>query len=194
MRQAAAQAGYLGADVDHAMATTSVNDLLNAVGSDRPVHSVHDEAAVDAWNRYDGAKADYARAQSESEGRSSGATALPSRAPLSAYSRDDIEGPSGSFLPSPARSGLTPNFGPEAANRLKAANAAYAEYAKTYKNPTVGPGLRTTGYSGQYQRSGRLVHQGCRQARTRGLRERQSLSQPRRRTIPTRSRRCTMRR
>ena len=153
MRQAAAQAGYLGADTDHAMATTSVNDLLDAVGSDRPVHSVKDEAAVDAWNRYDGAKADYARAQSDSEGRSSGATALPPRAPLSAYSRDDIEGPSGSFLPSPARSGLTPNFGPEAANRLKAANAAYAEYAKTYKNPVVGPGLRTTGYSGQYQRS-----------------------------------------
>ena len=55
-------------------------------------------------------------------------------------------------LPSPANSGLTPNFGPEAAGRLRAANAAYAEYAKTYKNPTVGPGLRTVGYSGQYQR------------------------------------------
>ncbi|WP_158808462.1 hypothetical protein [Beijerinckia sp. L45] len=51
-------------------------------------------------------------------------------------------------IPAPA---LQPNFDPAATNRLKAANAAYANYAKIYKNPTIGPGLRTTGYGGQYQ-------------------------------------------
>ena len=78
---------------------------------------------------------------------------MPERAPLSSYSRDDIEGPSGMPLPTLANSGLTRNFGSEAAGPLKTANAAYAEYARTYKNPIVGPGLRITGYSGQYQRS-----------------------------------------
>ncbi|MDR3487099.1 MAG: hypothetical protein P4M05_19605 [Bradyrhizobium sp.] len=47
--------------------------------------------------------------------------------------------------------GLEPNFDDAARRRLGAANTAYANYAQTYKNPTVGPGLRTTGYSGQYQ-------------------------------------------
>ncbi len=50
-------------------------------------------------------------------------------------------------IPTPANSGLTPNFGPEAAGRLKAANAAYAEYAKTYKNPIGRPRPAHHGYS-----------------------------------------------
>lgn len=46
---------------------------------------------------------------------------------------------------------LQPNFDDAARQRLKQANSAYANYAQTYKNPIVGPGLRTTGYSGQYR-------------------------------------------
>ncbi len=94
-------------------------------------------------------------------------------------------------IPTPANSGLTPNFGPEAAGRLKAANAAYAEYARTYKNPTVGPGLRTTGYSGQYQRGDAAFIKGGGQARPRGLRERPRLPAGGDRTTPRRSRPCT---
>ena len=46
---------------------------------------------------------------------------------------------------------LQPNFDEAGAQRLRAANAAYAGYAQTYKNPIIAPGLRTTGYSGQYR-------------------------------------------
>lgn len=46
---------------------------------------------------------------------------------------------------------LEPNFDEAAAERLKAANAAYANYAQTYKTPIIAPGLKTTGYSGQYK-------------------------------------------
>ncbi len=134
------------------MRETHPNDLLDALSGDRPVHSVRDEDAAAAWAAHDEARERYDAARGEFGTRSKFGV-VPERAPLSAYSRDDIEGPSGMALPTPANSGLTPNFGPEAAGRLKAANAAYAEYAKTYKNPIVGPGLRTTGYSGQYQRS-----------------------------------------
>ncbi len=151
MREAAAEAGYLGGDTARAMRETHPNDLLDALSGDRPVHSVRDEDAAAAWAAHDEARERYDAARGEFGTRSRfGVRQDP--APLSAYSRDDIDGPSGMHIPTPANSGLTPNFGPEAAGRLKAANAAYAEYAKTYKNPTVGPGLRTVGYSGQYQR------------------------------------------
>ena len=151
MREAAAEAGYLGADTVRAMRETHPNDLLDALSGDRPVHSVRDEDAAAAWQAHDEARERYDAARGEFGTRSRfGVRQDP--APLSAYTRDDIEGPVGMPLPTPANSGLAPNFGPEAAGRLKAANAAYAEYAKTYKNPTVGPGLRTVGYSGQYQR------------------------------------------
>ncbi len=151
MREAAAEAGYLGGDTARAMRETHPNDLLDALSGDRPVHSVRDEDAAAAWAAHDEARERYDAARGEFGTRSRfGVRQDP--APLSAYSRDDIDGPSGMHIPTPANSGLTPNFGPEAAGRLKAANAAYAEYAKTYKNPTVGPGLRTTGFGGQYQR------------------------------------------
>ncbi len=151
MREAAAETGYLGGDTARAMRETHPNDLLDALSGDRPVHSVRDEDAAAAWTAHDEARERYDAARGEFGTRSKfGVRQDP--APLSAYSRDDIDGPSGMHIPTPANSGLTPNFGPEAAGRLKAANAAYAEYAKTYKNPTVGPGLRTTGFGGQYQR------------------------------------------
>ncbi len=151
MREAAAEAGYLGGDTARAMRETHPNDLLDALSGDRPVHSVRDEDAAAAWAAHDEARERFDAARGEFGTRSRfGVRQDP--APLSAYSRDDIDGPSGMHIPTPANSGLTPNFGPEAAGRLKAANAAYAEYARTYKNPTVGPGLRTVGYSGQYQR------------------------------------------
>ncbi|RYC31383.1 hypothetical protein D3273_13415 [Lichenibacterium minor] len=151
MREAAAEAGYLGADTVRAMRETHPNDLLDALSGDRPVHSVSDEDAAAAWQAHDEARERYDAARGEFGTRSKFGV-VPERTPMSAYSRDDVEGPSGMPLQSPANSGLQPNFGPEAAGRLRAANAAYAEYAKTYKNPTVGPGLRTVGYSGQYQR------------------------------------------
>ncbi len=151
MRLMAAEAGYLGADTARAMAETHPNDLLDAVSGDRPVHSARDEDAAAAWTDYDAAKEAHASARGELGTRSTFGV-VPERPPLDAYSRDDVEGPSGAALPAPARSGLQPNFDKGAANRLKAANAAYTEYARTYKNPIVGPGLRTTGYAGQYQR------------------------------------------
>ena len=152
MRLMAAEAGYLGGDTARAMAETHPNDLLDAVSGDRPVHAVRDQDAAAAWANYDAAKEAHAAARGEFGTRSTFGV-KPEPVPLSAYSRDDIDGPGGPALPAPARSGLQPNFGPEAAGRLRAANAAYADYATTYKNPIVGPGLRTTGYSGQYQRS-----------------------------------------
>jgi hypothetical protein len=152
MRRLAAEAGYLGADTARAMAETHPNDLLDAVSSDHPVHSVRDEDAAAAWADYDAAKERHDAARGEFGTRSRFGV-VPERAPLDAYSREDIEGPGGPQVPEPTRSGLAPTFDTAAANRLKAANAAYAQYARTYKNPVVGPGLRTTGYAGQYARS-----------------------------------------
>ena len=61
MRQAAAQAGYLGPNIDHATANTTVNDLFNAIGSDNPIHSVFDQDAAAQWAARDAAMADYNR-------------------------------------------------------------------------------------------------------------------------------------
>lgn len=152
MREAAAEAGYLGADTARAVAETTPNDLLNRLEDGGHGHSVHDENAAAQWADYDESKVAYDRQQANSEGRSKLGVTQPS-APLSSYSVDDIYGPDGLPLPGVSRSGLSPNFDKGADNRLKAANAAYAQYAQTYKNPIVGPGLRTTGYAGQYQRS-----------------------------------------
>ncbi|MCW6510959.1 hypothetical protein [Lichenifustis flavocetrariae] len=80
MRQAAAQAGYLGPNIDDAMASTTIGDLHDALASERPVHSVHDSAAVDAWNAYD-----LSRADADQLGRPTGRSAVPLRTPLSAY-------------------------------------------------------------------------------------------------------------
>ena len=42
-RLQAAEAGYLGGDTDHAMGNTYTNDLLDALGSEQPVYSIHDQ-------------------------------------------------------------------------------------------------------------------------------------------------------
>lgn len=59
MRQAAAQAGYLGADVDHATANTGVNDLYNALENGESHHSVFDDHAAGLWADRDAAMAHY---------------------------------------------------------------------------------------------------------------------------------------
>ena len=61
MRQAAAQAGYLGADIDHATANTTVNDLFGAIGSDNPIHSVFDQDAAAQWAARDAAMGEFNR-------------------------------------------------------------------------------------------------------------------------------------
>lgn len=63
MRQIAAEAGYLGPDIDHAMANTTVNDLLDALG-EHPLYSVRDGEAVHAWDAHD-----LARSEAEKIGR-----------------------------------------------------------------------------------------------------------------------------
>ncbi len=151
MREAAAEAGYLGADTARAMRETHPNDLLDALSGDRPVHSVRDQDAAAAWDAYDDARERYDAARGTFSRSTFGVRR--DQAPLESYGRDDIEGPGGPQVPEPPRSGLVPNFDRDADARLKRANAAYAQYARTYKNPIVGPGLRTTGYAGQYQRS-----------------------------------------
>ncbi len=77
MRQAAAQMGYLGPDIDHATANTSVNDLLDALGSDNPIHSVYDQDAAAQWAARDAAMADY----QQRGGNSSYPTARPTAPP-----------------------------------------------------------------------------------------------------------------
>ncbi|RYC29682.1 hypothetical protein D3273_22670 [Lichenibacterium minor] len=63
MRQAAAQMGYLNHTVDGttdgAARFSTVNHLLDALGSDNPIHSVHDHDAVAAWAARDAAMQDY---------------------------------------------------------------------------------------------------------------------------------------
>ena len=152
MREAAAEAGYLGGDTAAAVRGTNVNDLLDALENGHRRYSVHDDDALHAWDRYDLLKSDYDRGRADSEGRSSFGV-KPAEVPLSAYGRDDINGPSGLPAPDPARSGLVPTFDRAANERLRAANAAYSEYAKTYKQGPVAAGLRTAGYAGQYARS-----------------------------------------
>ena len=61
MRQAAAQAGYLGPNIDHATASTGINDLFGAIASDNPVHSVFDQDAAAQWTARDAAMAEFNR-------------------------------------------------------------------------------------------------------------------------------------
>ena len=61
MRQAAAQAGYLGAHIDDATAHTTINDLFGAIGSDNPIHSVFDQDAAAAWAARDAAMGEFNR-------------------------------------------------------------------------------------------------------------------------------------
>ena len=61
MRQAAAQAGYLGPNIDDATANTTINDLFGAIGSDNPIHSVFDQDAAAAWAARDAAMSEFNR-------------------------------------------------------------------------------------------------------------------------------------
>ena len=65
MRQAAGQMGYLGHTVDGttdgAARFSTVNDLFDALGSDNPIHSVHDQDAAAAWAARDDAMDAYNR-------------------------------------------------------------------------------------------------------------------------------------
>lgn len=63
MRQAAAQMGYLNHTIDgssdSATRFSTVNDLLDALGSDNPIYSANDEDAVHAWAARDAAMQDW---------------------------------------------------------------------------------------------------------------------------------------
>ena len=61
MRQAAAQAGYLGPNIDHATANTTVNDLFGHIESSNPIHSVFDQDAAAAWAARDAAMSEFNR-------------------------------------------------------------------------------------------------------------------------------------
>lgn len=77
-REAAAEAGYLGADRDHAMASTTVNDLIDRL-TEHPAYSHLDDDAVHAWEAHDGLVSDY----NQFGGKPDSASAVPPRAPLS---------------------------------------------------------------------------------------------------------------
>ena len=76
VRQIAAGQGYLGPNIDDAMANTTPNDLINASG-EHPVHSVRDAEAVHQWDAYDAA-----RAEAEQYGNPAARRARPLNAPL----------------------------------------------------------------------------------------------------------------
>ena len=79
MRQAAAQGGFLGPNINDAMANTTIGDLYDALSAERPVHSVYDIAAVDAWNAHD-----LSRMEADQLRGATGHSAMPGRTPLSA--------------------------------------------------------------------------------------------------------------
>ena len=82
VRQVAAEQGYLGANIDEAMANTTPNDLFNALG-EHPVHSVKDAEGVHQWSAFD-----QARAEADQVGKAQTRSARPENAPPSAYARD----------------------------------------------------------------------------------------------------------
>ncbi len=135
-REAAAEAGYLGADTDHAVGTTDTNDLLNALEEGHRTYSVHDFDAAHAWDHYDQAKSDYDQARVESEGRSRFGQPQP-RAPLSAYGQEDAY-PLGMAPSQTAAPQRQINFDQAAADRVKAASAATRERKATFGAGAVG--------------------------------------------------------
>ena len=145
MREAAAEAGYLGADTEHAVTHSTINDLFENIDPERPHYSVRDEAAVHAWDTYDHQRSIF----DESRNLYGGSAAVPPRTPLSAYTEADIYPPG--LAPEQRRQeGLRPNFDQGAADRLAAAKASHADYAQTYRNGPVAPAIRTNGFAGQY--------------------------------------------
>lgn len=160
MRRVAAEAGYLGADTDHAMRNTEVNDLLDAVGSGKNIYSVFDEHAVHAWDDY--------RAQREQYDHRPdvvGRPAAPLKAPLSAYRQEDAYPPGMAPNDAPANDALRPYADPGFADRLAEAKAAHADYAQTFRQGVVGQDLKTNGFAGQYRTgdgalAGKILPQG----------------------------------
>lgn len=151
MREAAAEAGYLGADTTRAMAETHPNDLFNALENGDRTYSVHDYDAVHAWDQHD-----QAREAFEQTGRGDPA-ARPAgprpKAPVSSYTNDDIYAPGTQPAPAPANGPLTlaPNWDDAAIGRKQAADAAYAQHAQTFKNGVVAPSFKTNGFAGQFE-------------------------------------------
>lgn len=151
MREAAAEAGYLGADTARAMAETHPNDLLNALENGERTYSVRDYDAVHAWDQHDQAREAYDLSRGgDPAARGAGPRA---KAPLSSYTADDIYAPGTAPTPEPANGplNLTPNWDDGAIGRKRAADAAYAEHAQTFKNKTVAPSFRTNGLAGQFE-------------------------------------------
>lgn len=145
MREAAAEAGYLGGDTAHAVANTTINDLLDHVAAPGPVHSVHDADATHAWDIYDHQRAEYAK-----QDTTGGRAAPAQRVPLSAYRQEDAY-PAG-MAPADLRSGEPkPNFDQAAADRLATAKQIHAAFAQTFKQGPVGQMLKTNGFGGQYR-------------------------------------------
>lgn len=150
MREAAAERGFLGGDTAHAMHSTDINDLLNAVEVGDRRYAAGDEDAVHAYDQYDTARSTWQRQQGDSEGRSSPAGMRP-KAPLSSYGIDDIYAPgTAPTPPSPANGGLTPNADQAALDRINAAKRFHADYAQTFQKGPVKDALQTSGFTGQY--------------------------------------------
>lgn len=57
-RQAAAEAGYLGAHTDDAVARSDINDFMDRLAN-HPAYSVQDDPAVHAWETYDAARSNW---------------------------------------------------------------------------------------------------------------------------------------
>ncbi len=151
MREAAAEAGYLGADTAAAVRSTTPNDLTNALENGDRTYSVHDYDAVHAWDQHDQAREAYDQSRGgDPAPRAAGPRA---KAPLSSYSADDIYG-AGAGPTLEAANGplnLTPNWDDGAIDRKRAADAAYAEHAQTFKNGIVAPSFKDNGFKGQFQ-------------------------------------------
>lgn len=107
-REAAAEAGYLGADRNHAVANTTVNDLIDRL-TEHPAYSHLDDDAVHAWETHDGLVSDYSRLG----GKPDSVSAAPPRAPLSAYEQD--------ATPAGVAGGAVPKVSPEGWDYVKRA-------------------------------------------------------------------------
>jgi hypothetical protein len=173
-REAAAEAGYLGHDIDRAMSETTPNDLLDAIES-HPVYSAHDEHRVFENHAYHERKGivqnnidDLTHAfrkigETPSKASIQSAAELMADRGLNADEAWHIVSSRGAWERAPGYSeritangnesgvsSLQANFDEAARERLNAAKAAHAEYAKTYKSQPVAGAIKTTGFSGQY--------------------------------------------
>jgi len=175
-REAAAEAGYLGADTDRAMAETTPNDLLDAIES-HPVYSVHDHARVAEHEAYANRRDKIANNVADLDAAFNRLKQNPSRAAVERAAElmhDENLSPDEAFHkaimrnvenvagkekpygagaqepPPPPSPAVAPNMDQRAAEALSAAKKSYAEYAKTYKAQPVAGAIKTVGFSGQY--------------------------------------------